>query len=125
MHQLGVPMNEHLIKQDINYAEIMTQAKKRRTASISPRMGPPRGTLDHYFLQTHMDRNPADPTSQSTPEVQPQQQHTTVKTVPSRGTLTVALPVQEISSEPDESDDPITADQAELAEAWTPRSIGL
>jgi len=32
----------------------------------------------------------------------------------------VALPVQEISSEPDDSDDPIIADQAELAEAWTP-----
>ena len=119
MHHLGVPMNEHLIKQDTNYAEIMTQAKKRRTASISPRMGPPRCTLDHYFLQTPMDRNPADPTSQSTPEVQ-QQQHTIAKTVLNRGTQSVELPVQEISSEPDGSDDPIAADQAELAEAWTP-----
>ena len=121
MHHLGVPMNEHLIKQDITYAETINQAKKRRTASISPRMGPPRCTLDHYFLQTHMDRNPADLPSERTPEVQQQQQqHTTAKIVPSRGTQTVELPVQEISSEPEESDDPIAADQAELAEARTP-----
>eukprot|EP00434_Breviolum_minutum_P009332 symbB.v1.2.008225.t1/scaffold497.1/size195672/7 len=120
MHHLGVPMNGHLIKQDITYAETINQAKKRRTASISPRMGPPRCTLDHYFLQTHMDRNPADLPSERTPEVQQQQQHTTAKIVPSRGTQTVALPVQEISSEPEESDDPIAADQAELAEARTP-----
>ena len=120
MHHLGVPMNEHLIKQDITYAETINQAKKRRTASISPRMGPPRCTLDHYFLQTHMDRNPADLPSERTPEVQQQQQHTTAKIVPSRGTQTVELPVQEISSEPEGSDDPIAADQADLAEARTP-----
>ena len=42
MHHLGVQMNEHLIKQDTNYAEIMTQAKKRsRTDPPSERAEEP------------------------------------------------------------------------------------
>ena len=118
MHHLGVPMNEHLIKQDTNYAEIMTQAKKRRTASISPRMGPPRCTLDHYFQQVPLDRTRTDPSSRNAEVSQPQ--IISVQPDSSRNLLPLALPVQELSSENEELDDPIAADQAEQQEVWTP-----
>ena len=68
MHYLGVPMNEQLIKQDTNYAEVLTQAKKRRTADISPRMGPPRCTLDHYFQQVPLDRTRTDSSTRNATE---------------------------------------------------------
>ena len=90
MHHLGVPMNEQLIKQDTNYAEVLTQAKKRRTADISPRMGPPRCTLDHYFQQVPMDRSRTDPSTRNATE--------------------------ELSSGDEGMDDPIAADQAEQQE---------
>ena len=46
MHHLRIQMNENLIKMDTSVAETLNQAKKRRTASITPRMEPPRCTLD-------------------------------------------------------------------------------
>ena len=118
MHHLGVPMNEHLIKQDTNYAEIMTQAKKRRTACISPRMGPPKCTLDHYFQQVPLDRSRTDPSS-GTAEV-PSLQIDSRPSDLSTSQLQMALPVQAISSGSEAMDDPIAADQAEQQEVWTP-----
>ena len=119
MHHLGVPMNENLIKQDTNYAEIMTQAKKRRTASISPRMGPPRCTLDHYFQQVPLDRSRTDPSSRNATEVQ-QSQIVSVQPDSSRSPPQQAQSGQELSREQEERDDPIAADQAEQQEVWTP-----
>ena len=118
MHHLGVQMNEHLIKQDTNYAEIMTQAKKRRTACISPRMGPPRCTLDHYFQQVTLDRSRTDPPSERA-EVPPLQIDLTQSDT-SKSPLMWTIPVQAPSSENEALDDPIAADQAEQQEVWTP-----
>ena len=119
MHHLGVPMNEQLIKQDTNYAEVLTQAKKRRTADISPRMGPPRCTLDHYFQQVPLDRTRTDPSTRNATEVPPSQ-ILSVQSNTSRSLLPLALPVQELSSGDEGMDDPIAADQAEQQEVWAP-----
>ena len=117
MHHLGVPMNEHLIKQDTNYAEVMTQAKKRRTANISPRMGPPRCTLDHYFQQVPLDRIRTDSSTRNASEA-PLPQIVSVQPDSRRSQTPLELPVQELSSGNEEMDDPIAADQVEQQEVW-------
>ena len=109
MHHLGIPMNEHLIKQDTNYAEIMTQAGHLEWDLQDA----PLTTTSNKFPWTGLERNHHQ-------GMQRCHNHRSSQTDSSRSLLPLALPVQELSSDNEELDDPIAADQAEQQEVWTP-----